>query len=298
METNRLPSAVPPPSSLDSAGGMGNFQGRSVPLVDGMEMSNSESGVAEKDQEVAAAQSVIVSNDAYSYLKAGLASDGSSFSSTSTREEPDPEAGQTTSAGLTGLAAETSRAMESRGAVMAPSAKDATSNSGDSNFRSLPLVEHQCKRRGSPEIDSSVESSSNDDIAMGVLNHIFGVAQFAADAHDSSEAEDSSVSSTLSASWRRNPQEGSDASMLAKHAIEENAVIVDTANHPQESGSTSTPGGSTQGITHADAARAAIFRKSNEANTPIRLKKAPTEYGENAILPSASPKHPATFFGK
>ena len=65
----------------------------------------------------------------------------------------------------------------------------------------------------------------------------------------------------------------------------------------------STTAASTQGISKAEASKAEIFRVPHEPSehqhdTPIRLKKAPQDYGENATLALGMTKTSGSFLRK
>ena len=303
---------------------------------------------AESDEEVdtRAAKPAVPpnTNNAYAQLKAGLDADMSSSSSTTSSGGADPEMALPVDGVLAGLAAEISRAKESRAnarsmsteergtsetdtpnapPVVAPIARQfkrqdspdidssVESSSNDdtamdavncalhiSEKSEIVPVKRQFKRQDSPDIDSSVESSSNDDMAMGALHDALDVAAEPSEVQDLPESDSSFASTSADNGRSENPQEGYETSESSNDKM--NIVMDD--NHQQESESINTGAASTQGISKAEAFKAEIFHlprsPSEHHDTPIRFKKAPKDYGENATLALGMTKTPGSFLRK
>mgnify|MGYP003866721555 CR=1 FL=1 len=269
--------------------------------VDTHDYDSDEEAQSELEENKQAAVSLSAPDEAYKNLKAGLdAEDDASYASSSPSEPADP-----VSAGvsLTSLAAEISRAEQTREQVYSSSVGE-NAPSGESNA-AAPTAEATPRENGtkrpfirriSPDMDeSSPDSTTNGDGADPIhvdpasfLEALMPLPpeQIALDA-------ESSAGTSSSARGEKNPQEGgshvgSHLSMQSSNnedpKREGTLLDIDNNDNTMETGSISTTAASTQGFTKADVSKAEIFRTADRRGTPIRLKKDPQAYGENAAL--------------
>lgn len=235
------------------------------------------------------------------HLKAGL--DGDSYSSASSLGDVPklsmPSIGSDNE--LADLAAEISRAEQSRGKVYSsasapPSDPDPIySQEAVDGLPKRPSTSHD-----SPDVDNSAESSSAGSFTAPkrslVLSKMPGRQQkifpnvstsVGADSSEEIKEETSKIErygDSDGPEIHKNPQEGSQVSSLEA--------------------STSTLAASTTGITRAEASKAEIFRKAIPSDhptlpsTPLRLKKEPQAYGENATLALGITKANGNFLRK
>lgn len=313
----QMPKTKALQDSSTSSNHGGTVQERALPAVDQMPSLDSESDV-EQPTEIQAKY------DVYNHLRAGLDGDTSSSSSISS-EGPEKGAAYGIGTGLASLAAEISRAEEGRAEVLSDSHQGesvpsnvqslVTTNAPETEGASyVPLVVaaavtaatiRQFKRQDSPDIDSSVESSSNDGAAVNALDDALGMAgNLPREMPDSSESDSSTEPSSVNRKdASQNPQEGFESP--DRNAAAKVGPAADNAenseNDQMESESPSITAASPQGISRAEASLAEIFRLPREPaphDTPIRLKKAPEAYGENAKLALGMTKTSGSFLRK
>ena len=352
LESNNHPSAKKSSGSLLTRGSLdsnsetqGSGWKSARHQVDRMAPIDTETEKEEEIDSQAAKPAVPPNtNSTYAQLKAGLDADVSSSSSVSSSDGEDLEMALPVDDALAGLAAEISRAKESRADVLststvergtsgtdtaeAPSVAPITrefkrqdSPDVDSSVESssnddmamdavngalhvteeseiVPAKRH-FKRQDSPDIDSSVESSSNDDTAMNALNDALVVAAEPSEMQDLQESDSTFASSSADNGGRDNPQEGYEVSDGIGN---DKMKVVMNGDLQLESESFNTAAPSTQGVFEAEASRAEIFRlsrtPSEHHDTPIRLKKAPKDYGENATLALGMTKTSGSFLRK
>ncbi|CAB9525747.1 ABC transporter substrate-binding protein [Seminavis robusta] len=289
---------------------------RAPPPVDRMAPLDSDSDDEDEGRQANGAAAVTVAA-ALSRLKAGLSS------SSSDEDEPIRQSGPLLASAddeLASLAAEISRAATCRSDTFAAvgepapdTAKDASKSkrAGDGSAKSMPAERavggsnsrrdgpprRPFKRQDSPDVDSSVSSTNEEGDAINAppVPVVNGRGHMVEDQDDA----------------YHNPQEGSThedgREVLAGSGNLQSATLPEQIGASNLDHESSLEGSSQQveleststTASKAAAARAAIFRKpADSPSTPIRLKKDPRAYGDNAALALGITKARGSFLRK